>query len=154
MTSYDARAVRRWKDALSPYRRPAPQGRPSSSALLVIDMQRYFAAMCAPIQTTVKETVEACRALGMPVFYTQHGHADPNADGGMLASWWGDLIVEGGQMLKEISQRIGLQFIINTHDQELMQIGDRAWHINKVGKVSQVKMIGEEKKTIKLKRRK
>lgn len=95
MTGYGKRTVERWKRAIAPYCRPAPRAVAARSALLVVDMQRYFQAMCDPIAATVREAVDGCRSLGMPLLFTQHGHADPRTDGGMLAAWWGDLILEG-----------------------------------------------------------
>ena len=71
--------------------------------------------------------------------------------------WLGSLIVEAGQMVKEISHKLQIQFVIATHDVELMEIADRAWHINKVKGVSEVRMIGEEKErpqTVRIRRRK
>ena len=94
--AYSARAVARWRRELRAYARPAPDADLPRSALLVVDMQRYFAGICAPIVGRVAATVEACRVLGVPVIFTQHGHADPTLDGGMLGEWWGgDLIGEG-----------------------------------------------------------
>ena len=108
MTEYDSRSIERWKRAVAPYRRSAPRARPAKSALMVVDMQRYFEAMCEPIIAVVKETVDSSRSRNVPVMFTQHGHADPQTDGGMLASWWGDLIVEGTpdhELLAELGRK-------------------------------------------------
>jgi nicotinamidase-related amidase len=70
---------------------------PGCSALLVVDMQQYFASLCEPIIKTVSRVVAASRVAKMLVLFTQHGHADPDVDGGMLADWWGDLIEEGSE---------------------------------------------------------
>ncbi|XP_072987362.1 nicotinamidase 2-like [Typha latifolia] len=68
---------------------------PSSAALLVIDMQRYFSSIAAPILPSLLTTVDLCRAAGIPVIYTRHRHLSPS-DGGMLDEWWhGDLIFDG-----------------------------------------------------------
>lgn len=64
-------------------------------ALLVIDVQRYFRVMVEPIVMDVVSLIEACRARGVKIFFTRHGHRDPAADGGMLGRWWGDLIQYG-----------------------------------------------------------
>lgn len=58
-------------------------------------MQVHFASLCAPILDTVRSTAVACRELGVLPVFTQHGHADPEADAGMLHAWWGELIREG-----------------------------------------------------------
>jgi nicotinamidase-related amidase len=75
--------------------RPAPPVDARRSALLVIDMQRYFASICAPIIATTRKAVDAAHGAGLPVLFTQHGHRDPDRDGGMLGCWWGDLILDG-----------------------------------------------------------
>jgi nicotinamidase-related amidase len=62
--------------------------------MMVIDMQQHFASLCEPIAKTVRRAVEGCRSRGIPVIFTQHGHSDARADGGMLADWWDDLIME------------------------------------------------------------
>jgi nicotinamidase-related amidase len=62
------------------------------TALLVIDMQEYFRGIAGPIIANLSILIEAVHTAGWPVFYTQHGHDDPSADGGMLGQWWGDLI--------------------------------------------------------------
>ena len=82
-----ARALRSFRQAPLPSR--------AHAALLVVDMQAYFAGICEPILDTARIATEACRDRGIPVLFTQHGHADPDADGGMLAEWWDELIIEG-----------------------------------------------------------
>ena len=93
--SYSPEHISRWQVALAPYARPAPAVDPAVSALLVIDMQQYFAGIAAPVMNTVHRTVRACRDHGVLVMFTRHGHADPDTDGGALGRWWGDLILEG-----------------------------------------------------------
>ena len=69
--------------------------RKGAAALLVVDMQRYFEAIAQDILGTVRSAIEGSRRAGIPVLYTQHGHRNPAEDGGMLGTWWGDLIREG-----------------------------------------------------------
>ncbi|NLI81862.1 MAG: isochorismatase family protein [Deltaproteobacteria bacterium] len=73
------------------------QASPSSgkTALIVVDMQRYFEGVAAPILENVVALLHACRAAGVRVVFTRHGHRDPMKDGGMLTRWWSDLIVHG-----------------------------------------------------------
>jgi nicotinamidase-related amidase len=89
------RQLDKYSSAIAPYARAAPPVVPAESVLLVVDMQEYFASICEPITETVNWAIAACRAKGVGVFFTQHGHAEPQRDGGMLGEWWGDLIVEG-----------------------------------------------------------
>lgn len=82
-------------DELRASTRPAPPADPARSALLVVDMQQYFAAMAHAIIPVVAGAVRACHELGVPVVFTRHGHVDPARDGGTLAAWWGEMIIEG-----------------------------------------------------------
>ncbi|MFH1724538.1 MAG: isochorismatase family protein [Elusimicrobiota bacterium] len=103
-----------WRQAVAPYRRPAAVPRRGSTALLVIDMQRYFASMAAGILANAARLIEGCRDAGIPVLYTRHGHKDPVKDGGMLKEWWDELILERGpeaEFISEIAPRPGEKVI-------------------------------------------
>jgi len=78
---------------------------PEKAALLVIDMQLYFKPIAQPILNKVLSLIDFCRANGIRIFFTRHGHHDPKKDGGMLGKWWGDLIQYGSaewELLKEL----------------------------------------------------
>lgn len=83
---------------------------PKAAALLVIDMQNYFASMAALILPALRTTVALCRAAGVPVFFTRHRHRSP-ADYAMLGEWWdGDLILDGtpeSELLPDLGRRPG-----------------------------------------------
>ncbi|UCH95494.1 MAG: isochorismatase family protein [Candidatus Aminicenantes bacterium] len=64
-------------------------------ALLVIDMQNYFDSLARHIKPNLLKIIDACRARGIQVVFTRHGHKDISKDGGMLAKWWGDCIMSG-----------------------------------------------------------
>ena len=68
--------------------------------------------------------------------------------------WTGKLITRFGKMIKEVSQGLGFQVIMVTHDDSLIEIADRAWHISYDGMKSVVKQIGkpDPNKVRKLKR--
>ena len=68
---------------------------PEKTALLVIDMQQYFRGLVGPILDNVISLINVCRASGVKIFFTRHGHRDPKKDGGMLLRWWADLIHYG-----------------------------------------------------------
>jgi len=70
---------------------------PGKTALLVIDMQRYFNSVAQPIVNNVFSIIEFFRENKGKIFFTRHGHRDPETDGGMLARWWGDLILHGSE---------------------------------------------------------
>jgi len=43
--------------------------------------------------------------------------------------WTGVLITRAGRMIKEISEKLGIQVLMVTHDPELMEVGDRVWRV-------------------------
>ncbi len=73
--------------------------RPDKSALIVIDMQRFFLepADSAPVPVgdailpRVKQVIRAFRQAGRPVVFTRHAHQNKK-DTRMLGQWWGDFI--------------------------------------------------------------
>ena len=69
--------------------------RPSKTALLVIDIQEYFLHMASPIICNIISLIESCRAKGIKIIYTRHGHKNPDDDAGMLLRWWGEVIKYG-----------------------------------------------------------
>jgi len=95
-------------EAIRPYLVRPAMPEPGRSALLVIDMQRYFAGMASGIIKPLVSLIECCRDRGVPVIYTRHGHEDPAKDGGMLGQWWGDLIMAGSpeaEIIDELAPR-------------------------------------------------
>ena len=92
-----------WKKLLKPYRTRAMELDPRASVLLVIDMQNYFLdercsawmAAAPAIVPSVKKLIEAYRRKELPVIFTAHAHESKELDGGMMAKWWGDLIMKG-----------------------------------------------------------
>jgi len=70
----------------------------------------------------------------------------------------GRLISLGGQVLREVSHELGFQLIINSHDRELIDVGDKVFEVTHDGTKSIVSVIKEEGKRISvepvLKRRK
>ena len=70
---------------------------PGRCVLLVIDMQRYFFSIAAPILGNVQSIIQACRSKGIQIIFTRHGHRDVSENGGMLAEWWGDQIDYGSK---------------------------------------------------------
>jgi nicotinamidase-related amidase len=67
------------------------------AALLAIDMQNFFHRIAQPILGNILRVVELCRQKNIPVIFTQHGHTEPESDGGILGQWWGELIVVGSE---------------------------------------------------------
>lgn len=73
---------------------------PGHSALLVLDMQKYFLSdsshayipSAQAIVPGVKDLIKAYSARGLPVIFTQHLNSPQNA--GLMVEWWRDLIRE------------------------------------------------------------
>ena len=80
---------------LKPYRERKAVVDPKHAALLVIDMQNFFRGIARPILKNVLKVIETCRQKDIPIVFTQHGHDDPQSDGGALAQWWGEVILHG-----------------------------------------------------------
>ena len=70
--------------------------------------------------------------------------------------WTGKLMSKAGQMIKEISNRLGLQVILVTHEPELSEIADRSFFVEQVDGISNVTVMDEEavQQSGRLKRRK
>jgi DNA repair exonuclease SbcCD ATPase subunit len=65
----------------------------------------------------------------------------------------GKLVSVVGNMMKEISQKLGLQIIMVTHSDELAELADRSWEVKREGDESKLYLISGEEKPTKIKRR-
>lgn len=105
--------TKEWQQIVQPYlsahRNNTHAFSPERSALLVIDMQRYFlesdshAFIPAATEITgnVRSLIEAYRRRDLPVIFTRH--ANPRgAPAGAMERWWRDVLYEDDQ-LSEIS---------------------------------------------------
>ncbi|KAG4208952.1 hypothetical protein ERO13_A03G165200v2 [Gossypium hirsutum] len=79
---------------------------PKTTALLVIDMQNYFASMAKPILSNAITTINLCREASIPIFFTRHCHKSP-ADYGMLGEWWDNDLIFDGTVDSELITEIG-----------------------------------------------
>ena len=99
---YDA-AVGRWMSSIGDVNAMRFSLDLPRTALLVVDMQRYFvdpaSRGCMPWASQVVGRVGSLiaffRARGRPVVFTRHAHAPDGSDGGNLAWWWDGLLREG-----------------------------------------------------------
>jgi nicotinamidase-related amidase len=80
---------------LEPYRERKVKVRPKQAAFLAIDIQNYFHRIVQPILKNLLRVIQSCRQKDIPIIFTQHGHADPLTDGGVLGQGWGELILHG-----------------------------------------------------------
>ncbi len=78
------------------------------SALLVIDMQRFFLEPNSPtficgglaILPNIKRLIDFFRENGRPVIYTCHVHHPEGIDAGIMGWWWQGICVEGTEEAK------------------------------------------------------
>jgi isochorismate hydrolase len=104
--------VAQWKRALSRYERHPFRIAPDGTALIVIDMQRYFTSpgshaylpASKAIMPRVLGIVSKFLHKGLPVIFTRHAHRP--GEEGVLGLWWKDTIREGTPE-SELDARIG-----------------------------------------------
>jgi isochorismate hydrolase len=82
-------------EELKPYRERKTQIDQKHAALLAIDMQNFFNRIAQPVLKNILRVIQACRQKNVPIVFTQHGHTEPDSDGGILGEWWGELIIGG-----------------------------------------------------------
>jgi nicotinamidase-related amidase len=86
------------------------------SALLVIDMQRFFAdpackgylPCTAAILPNLRQLLATFRRARRPVIFTRHAHHPEMLDAGIMVQWWKENIVEGtpeSEILPELAPR-------------------------------------------------
>lgn len=98
-----------WKDLLRPYLRSYRMKQirfsPQHSALLIIDMQRFFldssSHACIPaadrVIRNVRRLLDAYREASLPVIFTRHALKRDESPGTM-GRWWGDIIYDDSPM--------------------------------------------------------
>ena len=92
-----------WLDQISPFNQHQMQLNAAASALLVVDMQRFFLDPASPsftcggvaILPTVGRLIEAFRKARLPVIFTQHVHHPGDLDSGIMGWWWEGKCLEG-----------------------------------------------------------
>jgi len=92
-----------WLKRIKPYNQHKMKLKVEKSALLVIDMQKFFLDPKSPtfasgglaIIPNVKRLIETFRKANRPVIFTRHGHHPKGIDVGIMGWWWQGMIVEG-----------------------------------------------------------
>jgi nicotinamidase-related amidase len=92
-----------WLEKIRPFNRHAMRLNVAASALLVIDMQRFFLDAASPAYTPgggaiipgVKRLIDAFRLAGRPVIFTRHVHHPDDLDSGIMGWWWEGKCLEG-----------------------------------------------------------
>ncbi|MGA9117642.1 MAG: isochorismatase family cysteine hydrolase [Bacteroidota bacterium] len=92
-----------WLERIRPYNQHEMRLNAAASALLVVDMQRFFLDAASPsftcgglaILPTVKRVLDAFRRAGRPVIFTRHVHHPGDLDVGIMGWWWEGKCIEG-----------------------------------------------------------
>jgi nicotinamidase-related amidase len=92
-----------WLEQIRPYNQHEMQLNVAASALIVIDMQRFFLDAASPTFTcggvailpNVKRVIDAYRRANRPVIFTQHVHHPGDLDCGIMGWWWKGRCLEG-----------------------------------------------------------
>ena len=104
-----------WMRLVKPYRSSHRDERysfvPERSALLVVDMQRYFLeesshahlSMGGAILENVRKMVASFRDLGRPVVFTRHALLDDESPG-VMDKWWNDTLRVSDPMSEIVSE--------------------------------------------------
>jgi ureidoacrylate peracid hydrolase len=95
--------TRTWLERIRPYNQHEMRLNAAASALLVVDMQRFFLDPASPTFTcggtailpTVRRLIDAFRRAGRPVIFTQHVHHPGDLDAGIMGWWWEGKCLEG-----------------------------------------------------------
>lgn len=90
------------------YQHEIRQVNPGQTAFLVIDMQNQFAGLWSGETNQadlnhLRVLIDNARESGCLIVRTQHGHKNPDIDGGELHKWWGSSIIEGSTAHEFIS---------------------------------------------------
>ncbi len=94
---------RKWLKQIRPYNQHEMRLNAEASALLVVDMQRFFLDTASPTFTcggvailpTVKRLIDSFRLAHRPVIFTQHVHHPADLDSGIMGWWWEGKCLEG-----------------------------------------------------------
>ncbi|MCK4716841.1 MAG: cysteine hydrolase [Candidatus Marinimicrobia bacterium] len=98
-----ARKSKQWLAKIHPYNQHEMTLNPDKSALIVIDMQKFFLDAGSPTFTcgglailpALKRVIGAFRKAGRPVIFTRHVHHPDNLDSGIMKWWWEGMCLEG-----------------------------------------------------------
>ena len=89
---------------LKPYRERRAKIDSKHVVLLVIDMQNFFRRIVQPVLGNILRVIQSCRKRNVSIIFTQHGHTDPDRDGGVLGRWWSQMIISGTEEWKFIPE--------------------------------------------------
>ena len=94
-----------WLARIAPYNQHEMRLKGEASALLVVDMQRFFLDASSPtfacggvaVVPAVKRLIAAFRQVQRPVIFTRHVHHPDDLDSGIMGWWWKGKCLEGSR---------------------------------------------------------
>jgi len=95
--------TRQWLKEIAPFNTHKLKLNKSRSALIVIDMQKFFLDESSPTFTcggkailpNVKRLISGFRKNKLPVIFTRHVHHPDGVDAGIMGWWWDGMCIEG-----------------------------------------------------------
>lgn len=92
-----------WLKHIEPFNRQSMVLNKQKTALMVVDMQKFFLNPESPTFTcgglailpNIKRLITASRDAGRPVIFTKHVHHPDNIDAGIMGWWWEGMCLEG-----------------------------------------------------------
>lgn len=92
-----------WLEKIKPFNQHKMELSKKHSALLVIDMQKYFLSpqsseytpAALVILNNIKKLIDTYREQTLPVIYTRHAHHYTGTDAGIMKWWWQGMCIEG-----------------------------------------------------------
>jgi len=117
-----AQKTNQWLNRIAPFNTHKLALNPSKSALLVIDMQKFFLDPESPTFTcgglaiidNLKSLIDAYRRKELPVIFTCHVHDPKGIDAGIMKWWWEGMCIENSpesKVIDEIAPREGEKII-------------------------------------------
>lgn len=94
-----------WLASIQPFNQHRMELQVEKSALIVVDMQKFFLDPESPTFTcggaaiipNLKKLIASFRAVGRPVIYTCHVHHPDGWDAGIMKWWWEGMCLEGSE---------------------------------------------------------
>lgn len=95
--------TRNWLEAIRSFNQHQMRLNSEKSALLVVDMQRFFLDPTSPTFTcgglailpSVRSLIDTFRSANRPVIFTRHVHHPDDLDSGIMGWWWEGKCKEG-----------------------------------------------------------
>lgn len=92
-----------WLEKISSFNQHKMKLNKEKSALMIIDMQKFFLNQKSPtftcgglaIISNIKKLISDYRKLKLPIIYTKHIHHPNRIDAGIMEWWWKGMCIEG-----------------------------------------------------------